>query len=273
MEKMLRACIALFTLPVGAVAMQQRTISESERRSHRLVFPEKKLAFCYIPKVASKDFTNLFDDLSGRPHKFQEATDMGMGVDWGNVTKENGWRFAFFTRDPLERYLSAFASKCMINAMGRLEDWGRNCYGDVLRQEEPLDTMVAAFKERVKFDSERGPATWNEHWALQHSVLEECGEDKFHPDRVDFRGDLQQDINPQVRAMLDMVGVANSSSFADRYFPGFVLGHRSKSHNRTADFYADAATVRTAMTFLEDDYKYFNLTLPDFARDKLSNAA
>jgi len=235
-------------------------------RSHRLVMPEKKLAFCYFAKVACKQMTALFNDVNGRGHGFQESTYLSMDVNWTEVSRENGWKFAFFTRDPLERYLSAYGSKCMITAQGVLEEGGSNCFGDVLRQVEPLDKMIGAFQERAAFDSERGLANWNEHWRSQLHILKECGLDKFDPAKIEFQGNLQHDANFQVKAMLDMVGVANSSHYADKYFPtSAVAGHMSQSHSRVADFYSKPETVRTVMKLFEEDYDVFKLPVPDFA--------
>lgn len=88
-----------------------------------IVVPEYKLLFCYIEKVACSSFNRLFAELRG-----QRSTEGRNGrVRWYLNTPEmhkmekgalerilvdSTWHKAVFYREPLERFLSGYRSKC-----------------------------------------------------------------------------------------------------------------------------------------------------------------
>ncbi|CAK0839777.1 unnamed protein product [Prorocentrum cordatum] len=166
----------------------------------RILLPRAKLAFCYMPKVASNQIATLFGELN-RVHgekwpwePWEYSGPAKLNIDWSRVTRENGWKFAFLHRDPLARYLSAFGSKCMVNAKyGNVEGAGKDCLGKVQWTALPMDKMVEAFEERVRFDALVGRPVNNSHWFPMIKNLRACGIDKFHPDIVDFKGSIDED--------------------------------------------------------------------------------
>mmetsp|Transcript_65763 Transcript_65763/g.183432 ORF Transcript_65763/g.183432 Transcript_65763/m.183432 type:complete len:380 (+) Transcript_65763:104-1243(+) len=244
----------------------------------RLLLPEAKVAFCYMPKVASNQIATLFGELN-RVHgekwpwePWEYSGPAKLNIDWSRVTRENGWKFAFLHRDPLARYLSAFGSKCMVNAKyGNVEGAGKDCLGKVQWTALPMDKMVEAFEERVRFDALVGRPVNNSHWFPMIKNLRACGIDKFHPDIVDFKGSIDEDAGVQVRRMFEATGVLeaypNASALIDTYFTHDVSArkssqHWSHSHNRLDEFYRNASTVQVVAQLYDEDYKRLGLQVP-----------
>mmetsp|Transcript_5554 Transcript_5554/g.14922 ORF Transcript_5554/g.14922 Transcript_5554/m.14922 type:complete len:349 (+) Transcript_5554:108-1154(+) len=244
----------------------------------RILLPRAKLAFCYMPKVASNQIATLFGELN-RVHgekwpwePWEYSGPAKLNIDWSRVTRENGWKFAFLHRDPLARYLSAFGSKCMVNAKyGNVEGAGKDCLGKVQWTALPMDKMVEAFEERVRFDALVGRPVNNSHWFPMIKNLRACGIDKFHPDIVDFKGSIDEDAGVQVRRMFEATGVLeaypNASALIDTYFTHDVSArkssqHWSHSHNRLDEFYRNASTVQVVAQLYDEDYKRLGLQVP-----------
>lgn len=258
------------------VATGGRSKSKSRFPSHlqaRIILPKAKLAFCYMPKVASSQMASLFGDLNKvhdegwlkEPWAYSGTSRFN--IDWNDVTKENGWKFAFFTRDPLARYLSAFGSKCMMNANnGVVEGGGKDCLGKIMWTQVTMETMIEAFEERVQADAKEGRPANNSHWFPMIKNLRACGIDRFHPSLVDFHGSLDENANAELKLMFKNTGVLeaypDAEKLVDNYFPIENLGgHFSHTHNRQDVFYRNASTVQAVAKLYEEDYARLNLTL------------
>lgn len=240
----------------------------------RMLLPRAKLAFCYLPKVASSQMARLFGELNSAQGEnwmmtpWEFSSPSRLNISWDDVTKENGWKFAFLHRDPLARYLSAFGSKCMENAnKGIVEGAGKDCLGKILWTEVPLETMIETFEERAQNDSLKGQLANNSHWLPMVMGLRACGMDRFHPSVVDFSGDIGEDATAQVRRMFEVTGVMqaypNASVLVDKYFPPLaVSGHWSKSHDKLTDFYRNMSTVQAVAKLYDEDYQRLELQLP-----------
>eukprot|EP00928_Gymnodinium_smaydae_P059582 TRINITY_DN4296_c0_g1_i2.p1 TRINITY_DN4296_c0_g1~~TRINITY_DN4296_c0_g1_i2.p1 ORF type:complete len:393 (+),score=48.81 TRINITY_DN4296_c0_g1_i2:62-1180(+) len=268
----------------ASAEMTARRESTEGKWSNRLLLPSSKLAFCYVPKVACNQMTRLFNALNGvgpdlfsqeggaggsvqSDWEFQLSTDLKLPYDWSKVSRENGWKFAVFTRDPLERYLSAFLSKCVPGPDGRIESGGVNCHGKVIDWRAPsLAEQVRAFEARVERDSSRGFPALQEHWDPQVEILRRCGWDKFEPSSLDFVGSLSGDVNAQVKAMLRVVNRTDGGRVVDRLFPAKqVSGHSSGSRGHITDFYRNQTVTRAAALLYSNDYTMLQIPLPTWA--------
>eukprot|EP00928_Gymnodinium_smaydae_P059585 TRINITY_DN4296_c0_g1_i5.p1 TRINITY_DN4296_c0_g1~~TRINITY_DN4296_c0_g1_i5.p1 ORF type:complete len:392 (+),score=57.41 TRINITY_DN4296_c0_g1_i5:60-1178(+) len=268
----------------ASTELPPRRESTEGKWSNRLLLPSAKLAFCYIPKVACNQMTRLFNALNGvgpdlflqeggaggsvqSDWEFQLSTDLKLPYDWSKVSRENGWKFAVFTRDPLERYLSAFLSKCVPGPDGRIESGGVNCHGKVIDWRAPsLAEQVRAFEARVERDSSRGFPALQEHWDPQVEILRRCGWDKFEPSSLDFVGSLSGDVNAQVKAMLRVVNRTDGGRIVDRLFPAKqVSGHSSGSRGHITDFYRNQTVTRAAALLYSNDYTMLQIPLPTWA--------
>lgn len=237
---------------------------------HRILLPSSKLAVCYIPKVACEQITNLFSDANGVSFKFWSSTPPAMNISWSSVTKQSGWKFGIFTRDPLERYLSCWLSKCTANAEGVVENQGTNCRGRVLQEPTSLEGQIRAFEERALLDRVQGHPYPDTHWASQVNNVEGCGWDRFGPEHADFNINLAGDVHTQVLTMLQTANVPRNAFLTDKYFPaGRIAGHTSNASNMIRNFYRNPEVLRTVLSFFADDYAKLHLPVPLWAVEAL----
>lgn len=248
-----------------------KTHSSGENRSHVVLIPSVKLAFCLIPKIASDAFTRLFLEVNGQAmpdctkecnHVFHAATAEGLGIDPAELSKENGWKSAYFLRDPLERYLSAFGSKCVPHVDGKVGDNGANCEGEIITTPGNSSDYVTAFEQRVRSDMETGLPPYNPHWVpqVQH-IKHQCGMDLFKPDSIDFFGTLSGDVNAKVKQMLESSNVENFAELADKFFPpeGANAVHASTTSKDFDVFFRNPDIVEDVAELYESDFALLKL--------------
>lgn len=228
-----------------------------------LLLPKYKLAFCYVPKVACTQFKDLFNFINKRWGIFQgfgrgygQSMGKQLHVSMDTVTRENGWKFAAFTRDPVERYVSAFGSTCVPTDWGFYEhDFA--CCGDLVSYSNKTNraNLTHALKERVRADLKRGLPENEDHWIPTVDVLRNCGWDKFKPSNLDYWGTLSGDVHSQVTEMMSMVNYTNQTVIKKYFPPSTKKGHQNPMHGGAEDFAVDQETVRGIMKIYKDDYK------------------
>mmetsp|Transcript_18739 Transcript_18739/g.44028 ORF Transcript_18739/g.44028 Transcript_18739/m.44028 type:complete len:346 (+) Transcript_18739:75-1112(+) len=243
-----------------------KSIGDHVEALSTLVVPKLKLAFCYLPKVACSNFKDLMNRLNGFSkktegfgHDYLRSSRVGMRFPAKNISKANGWKFAIFTRDPALRYLSAFGSTCVAtNDQGHFEH-SFECCGPLIRSNRvSATTMVKAFQERAMSDLQRGIVKMDDHWSQQVSILRQCGWKWFAPEKLDFHGTLNGDVNAQVKDMLKMVGKEDADELVDRLFPRVeVAGHRSPIHVPPEEFYNNKTVLEAVKELYADDYDSF----------------
>lgn len=233
-------------------------------RDRLLIVPALKFAFCWIDKNAGTQFNNLMNALNdghfphGRTGCWWASNPSAFDMTFEEATKKDGWRFGVFLRDPAERLLSAWASKCV-----DWEDRGRNCMGREHiykgKQEQPaFESMVqeklTRYGEHVLEDG-----WWNSHFDPQTFF---CGGREIS--EYDFVGRLTGDrraVGEQVRDMLRRVAQAPQDSkvwhAADMLFPlDGVHGHHTNSSSRMARFYQKPEVYRKVQDFYRTDYEH-----------------
>jgi hypothetical protein len=238
-----------------------------------MVLPKQKLAFCRIPKVASFEFTRMFNKANHynadglyaqmkREDYFNFSAPGYFAIDESTMKKANGWKFAFFMRDPIDRYASAFMSKCVPAAgTAEIEGQGVHCFGETVPHPASKEAVVTAFERRVLSDMSKGKVADNPHWLKQSTVLNECGE-HFQKGSADFIGSLSGDMNAQVKEMIRMIspqGLAVRFELADLCFPaGAIAGHETANVTVTKhDLLRDPYIERALRQMFADDYKIF----------------
>lgn len=87
-----------------------------------IIVPEYKLLFCYIEKVACKSFNNVFRSIRAKWDPRQAENGPFRKNTWVNhswskemleeAMADESWHKAVFFRNPVERFTSAWASKC-----------------------------------------------------------------------------------------------------------------------------------------------------------------
>jgi len=123
-----------------------------EQWSNRLlVVPKLKFAFCYIEKNACTQFNTLMNRLNRYEYSgnavFLKSSYQTFNMDSEEINKANGWRMAVFLRDPSERFLSAWMSKCVA-----WEDKGANCLGGRRVSGNDSNSGISSFETMVDRD-------------------------------------------------------------------------------------------------------------------------
>jgi len=268
--------------------MKMEEVEEgNDNYSNLIIYPKAKLAFCYFPKVASADFNMMFNSLNGltkddyghRP--FSASSPSKLGIDIKDIKRSTGWRFAFFTRDPLSRYLSAFGSKCLPKEDGSPGDV-KYCGGivgetrkdgwQIINHPVSQDKMVEAFEKHTRFFMEtlytkKALKTDNKHYMRQVDLLSKCGHNRFWPSRADFIGHLDARMHHQVKDMLLLgteINVTQVEEAAKIYFPSLhVRGHSSSTTHSVEDIFYQNKTVEDMVRQMySPDYDTLGQTYP-----------
>merc|ERR1719215_1741217 len=189
---------------------------------------------------------------------------MNMDVPLESISHENGWRKAVFLRDPLERFLSAYLSKCVA-----WEDGGVNCLGGRRATESNArirfeQMVMAALTEYQRYRLYFGN-TYNAHYDPQSSFCDSA--DIATYDYVGFLSNKASlSVHDQVGEMLTKVAKVPSSrldevmSFVDELFPrDGVAGHSTNSTQQFSSFFRNPEIVSAARDFFSEDYKAFSL--------------
>jgi len=233
---------------------------ESYTLDQVVVIPKYKLAFCPIAKNACTQFYGMFRYINTGEVKERDVSVYGsskaarFGLDPKNLTKANGWKWAVFLRDPLERYLSAFKSKCIVQ-----ERWGKDClpHSTLVAQGASESEQVQEFEKgvRINFNDDVTQSNMvNVHWAEQSNFCGGLGNLKGY----DFVGRLDGDVNEQVQSMLKMAHVQQSAAIAEKFFPkrGPASIMRNDHITNAQDTYADFFKNGTVEGYVRHLYRH-----------------
>ena len=239
-----------------------------------LVLPKEKLALCTIAKVGFQNFNDMFNQINDRKgHRMSSYKKVGL--DWKEVTKDNGWKFAVFFRDPLERYLSAWGSKCLREASGHLEGNGARCDGEVVQESNDTESMIQAFERRVQTDVQKklSTSTSNGHFMTQVDSIARCDSERFDMHAVNFLGSFSDGkASEVVHDMLVNVKVPHADKVAEKWFPRHhIAGHSSDTHGKMAAYFRNRATVLGAYELYKEDYETLGLAKPEILQEALDN--
>lgn len=239
-------------------------VFESGWENRLLVLPEQKFAFCWIGKNAGTQFNFLMNSIVGKyaahPH-FVTSWFFNKSMSFNEINKKNGWKTAIFVRDPAERFLSAWRSKCV-----QWEDQGRHCLGG--RAKVAPEEAVKKFEHAVKHDLKEYMRLsdkyghFNSHFDPQSKF---CGRQSL--DSYDFVGRLTGDhknVQSQVNDMLANYANIKPSSKAweelRRVFPtASSAGHQTGSVSAMDTFYRDPAVYKAVVHAYSADYKDFKI--------------
>jgi len=248
------------------------SIDGSQDHHRRLIIWKKgKLAFLPISKNANTDFSVLFnrlnDVLNGKNLYFSSAP-LRFGVKSEKMTKENGWKWAVFLRDPIDRFMSAWRSKCI-----QREDEGVHCpIGFKGGGRQNVSYQANRLNDMAEFYGTHALPK-DGHWKTQSEQIKQIRltrkKDEVglfnSPSDFDFVGTLSGDVNEQVHQMLKMTGVKYKENIVDRWFPKLeknkVIGHSSnKGHSNFNKTLLLTDTTKAALTKVFDqEYKELGL--------------
>eukprot|EP00927_Polykrikos_kofoidii_P054248 TRINITY_DN4869_c0_g1_i3.p1 TRINITY_DN4869_c0_g1~~TRINITY_DN4869_c0_g1_i3.p1 ORF type:complete len:384 (-),score=59.74 TRINITY_DN4869_c0_g1_i3:128-1279(-) len=227
-----------------------------------VMIPELKLLFCSIPKNACSEWKMFFSALS-KPTGYQRLAWNNESVV-NDVFSDPTWTKAVFLRDPLERLVSGFQSKCEVP----LEGDGRNC----MNFPETSSTWQPSFDEFAK-------------------ELNHCHNPHFDPqtnsclfdtrfEQYSFVGMVSKNlsaVSDQVKAMLDQSIERSGAELSDErrqelaqlsaaYFPPDRLTKGNLDHIHTdtvvTDFYKNESTLLRSLEHYAIDYERLNIEVP-----------
>ncbi|KAG5183633.1 Sulfotransferase family-domain-containing protein [Tribonema minus] len=242
---------------------------------HWIIVPEHKLMFCFIAKVNSAAFNQLFRSLRSRYDPQMAEGKVAFGLNnylYHNMTVSQvaelvhnpSWHKAVFYREPLVRFLSAWKSKC---EKGVIRDL--SMCADVLHMSVAPD--FPQIVERLW----QSPRIVNPHWRPQ---VDFCGGLTGIIDQIQTvkRLDLTTS-RAEVSELLQQVGVdpADVPMFETR-FPPLMQEEGSDGAGLHWDhsFHADASVQQAYSPYLAcrvfqyfiDDYLLFGIPVPAWTR-------
>mmetsp|Transcript_102832 Transcript_102832/g.187742 ORF Transcript_102832/g.187742 Transcript_102832/m.187742 type:complete len:428 (-) Transcript_102832:98-1381(-) len=254
-----------------------------------IIVPEHKLMFCYVDKVASRNFNDLFATLrlrydSKMVHTFKYGGWFQNSPFHHGYTKEDleemlvskRWRKAVFYRDPVERFVSAYRSKCE----GADSDGGWICADEF---GSPHASFSEAIQKIKDFDERQEPldeSYTNVHFRRQSSF---CGGLQDTLKYYDFVEPLTQSTSrDKVLKLLHAVGVDPVTiPYLDVIFPAMAAGNGSASMQEEPDSQHNTNTLEhlrdyfprdhpeylaTLIHHYKDDYNAFKITPPSWEK-------
>lgn len=232
-----------------------------------IVIPEHNLLFCYIEKVGCANFNELFRRLRSRYDESQiEGTIWGKNSprkhhlnreDLEQILANSSWHKAVFWRNPLERFISAFLSKCG----GAHTDGQYHCKDQFHTANISFAAAVSAIAERDLEQLDRGEAiddlNFNKHF---RSMGHFCGGLRNTLQFYDTVEELETTTShAKVAALLETIGVdANSIPGFNELFPTDTSPSSSSnsSTSETLEFEHEHNTL--------SNQHYSNLLPPDW---------
>lgn len=178
------------------------SIGPNARMNEVLVVPSLKLIFCFIPKNAGTQFNRLMNALNGLEHRQGEICSDGdpnyassmhgnfTHLDFEEALNSDNWTKAIFLRDPLERFISAYQSKCVKP---------RECGGCMYLERSAED------RPRLSRVSERLKGTKNAHFTTQSSL---CGGLEDSIGAYNYIGHVSDDTAAVQRQVAEMLSLA-----------------------------------------------------------------
>ena len=229
-----------------------------------IVIPEHRLLFCYIEKVGCTRFNEMFYTLTDRKTKrfwYSNAPSQHNMTksDLENLLADNAWHKAVFYREPLERFLSAFRSKC---EDGHDRDGKGHCIRAFGQPRPTFPEAVSALMSPLN----KGDA----HWTPQYRF---CGGLDRTLQYYDTVQNLQKPTaSSDVQRLLTAVGVPSSGlAVGLEFFPPtnksryIASRHQTNALNALSRYYTDDHMIRTVATFYASDYVLFGIPPPAWA--------
>mmetsp|Transcript_99923 Transcript_99923/g.282827 ORF Transcript_99923/g.282827 Transcript_99923/m.282827 type:complete len:550 (+) Transcript_99923:100-1749(+) len=231
-----------------------------------LIAKKNKFAFCYIEKNACTQFNFLMNGLNGMPTRdripFWKSNSDGVYKEYlktQNVSRADGWSMSIFVREPTERFLSAWLSKCDAWEYGGIDCLGPRVTDLTISQKVELfeKTVVELLPTYMAKSRENGGV--NAHYDPQHSF---CGGRKLS--EYNFVGVLAgspDNIHRQVKHMLqDHARVsprAKIMHLSDQLFPTTSkAGHGTNTVNLMKAFYRNRTILQMVMEQFAADYDW-----------------
>jgi hypothetical protein len=233
-----------------------------------LVAPDRKFAFCYIEKNACTQFNLLVNGLNGMRTDdkipFWKSNSDGK-FKYFKVfqahqnSQADGWSTSIFVREPTERFLSAWLSKCDAWEYGGIDCLGPRITNLSLNKKvELFEKMVVELLPQYMAKAQATGA-FNAHYDPQHLF---CGGRNMS--EYAFVGLLEgspASIHKQVKHMMSVYAHAKPQSgamrVASRLFPEKArAGHKTNTVDLIKAFYRNRTILQMVMDQYARDYDW-----------------
>jgi len=279
--------------------------------SHFLAAPTERLLFCWIEKVACQAFNDLMCSINKGPNASHERTteltatgtkckgaegscgdSWEVDCNWGTMgyasaqsvgmsrsdvrdaLRNDEWTSAVFLRDPLDRFLSAWLSKCVA---GHDDDGPRLCAIVFGEPRASFDAAVRVMNASVYKPWPEGHA--EDHWRRQSEF---CDGSLFADPYglYEFVEVLDKGTSHEaVGRMLSLAGIDPDSQPAyNAHFPATANHAAAESHEHATNAEAKRAKywspeqVRSILRYYQKDYLTFRLPAPAWTVDMVGCA-
>lgn len=251
-----------------------------------IIVPELKLMFCYIEKVGCKNFNDLFryyrsrfDPVQGDEHTWKRNTFEVHNFskrDIERAMRSKDWFKAVFYREPIERYVAAWSSKCG----GADKDGWKHCYeqfgsNDTVFEETVNDVYlfdVEAEKRALRHEEQVNWTSFDPHWQRQADF---CGGLWKNLKFYDMVEKLDRETSrDKVIKLLDKVDVDPMTipHFNELFPPKGDMqwqgnGHNTDTEDKLFSFFPHDKPwlVETLLRHYSADYVLFDMPPPDWA--------
>lgn len=255
--------------------------NDTRSLEHFIVVPEHKLLFCYIEKVGCMNFNKLFTQVRSRydsgmlenTNPWYRNTPSAHGLSKSDLEQmliNKNWHKAVFYREPLERFASAFRSKCE----GVDQDGCRHCGLQFGKYSVPFSEAALSM---LKAD-ERPDECHDDHFRQQREFCGGLDETLQYYDTVEKLD--WGTSRAKVSALLQQVGIEPTLvPMFDNLFPdngGSDSGHRHTTHSEEVllRYYAPSRPYLAAAVadHYAGDYRLFGERLPVWAQIQVASA-
>lgn len=248
-----------------------------------IIVPEHHLIFCYIEKNGCTSFNRLFMNIRGQGDESRvwfrnSLAKFGMTpADLVPLMTNASWHKALFYRDPLERFVSAYRSKC---EGGHDRDGEMHC-------ERAFGSKNASFAEAVQsFVKYGGSLKTDAHFTRQVAFCGGLESTLQHYDTVELLE--ASTAHDKVADMLRKVGVdpthvkefeilfppgethyARGADNSVENIPGVataMANHITNSHAKTRAYYEKIPPIHAARLagYFMPDYRLFRIPVPEW---------
>ena len=297
--------------PLPPMALSEATWPPLPMYDHFAVVPEKKLMFCWLEKVACQAFNDVFCSVNAHHAVGEGATripdlwDDGMswehGCDWMSSAPEvfgmtsrdvhvalesSAWTKAVFVREPLERFLSAFLSKCtaqhdhdqdlcrqMFNPDDQCDEDDES-WDDADEWDCPLPT----FDRAVQFMKDRHgkalpPGQAEDHWRQQSEFCAGTLREAFENYNLIHLLDRETSRHT-VMTLFNRSGIdAETVPALNTHFPeGKRKGMHITNSAEKIHKYFTPERVRILLEFYASDYQRLRIPVPGWAANMVGTA-
>ena len=228
------------------------------------VVPEHKLIFCRIHKAGSAALNSLLPSISPIPIRenpswtYYQASDYNLHAeDITRILRDSNWLKVLIYRDPLERFLSAYRSKC--------ELFHDNVCDSVFHNRRP--TFAQAIR-RIILNEDVRP---DSHFLSQSSVCNLRVTMPYFTERfiLDTSTAYENFVNVLNKAHIEITPKVNLSLYKNFPPPGvesMIGAHATHSSNDSTllSYYDHDCFIRLMVHHYREDYWVLKLPYPDW---------